>query len=261
MSRADHGLKAGAALTRRLSNSSIRTGSRFLAKKYIASAIVATAAAAALLIRAAAPDPRPAEDFVDLVGGTPIAYDGFQRLWNWHIEGSETPSGHTYWTMGARQPAYLGRYRSNAVTGRPSIAYLPLDEAPTVIAGEFVFTGPGKQNAVIGTAKEGFGRGSIQLAVYLDHWRLFAVEYPIVDPYPILARGEFNPPLKVGTPYRMSLTYHHDKDGHVTVRVPRHAERVIHPYVKLFWGNQFGIQLRHTTPDSGRIEFLRIAAR
>jgi len=216
------------------------------------------------------------------------------------VDGTLTTSGHQYSSADSAHWFANGRYVSNARPGADlvAIAYLDLAQKPTVISGEFVFTAgplvigcqsyaeqprpndpvgvfrpecdaPG-QNAVIGTAVggvtssgliKGFGGGSIQLAIWHDHWRLFAVESPLEDPYAVLAFGDFAEPLKTNHPYRMAVE-HREADSSAIVYLPDGSTKYLsHPYLNEYWGVRFGIQMRRSSLQSGRVEFLESAAR
>ena len=233
-------------------------------------ATTAFAAVAAIPALQAFPEPNP--QLVKILGGYPVVYDDFQRA-DGDIHQSITPYGQTYWTnVQGGQFIEDGHYTSEVIGNDAKIAYITMKQAPTAIAAAFEFTphhldhradvNPNYlPNAVIGASAKGFGRGSVQLAVSPDQWKLFVVENPIVDPYPVLARGRFGGRLEYGKTYRMSLTFD-PKTSSVTVTVPRYAPRTVtNPMFARYWGDTIGMQIRRPSAAYGHIRFKALAAR
>lgn len=202
----------------------------------------------------------------DFFGNTPFAWDDFERPDQDIITGDIAPSGESYRKTGVDR-LYIedGRYASEALR-TASIAYMLLDEAPTAFVGEFYFRDvagtpdPFIENAVLGTADSGFGRGSVQLAVWRQEWRLFNVDSPIVDPYPVLGSGVFDAPLEADALYSMAA-YHVPSLSAVVVLPPEgFAQLIYSPKINQYWGDWYGIQQRRGSEEGGRIEFEGVSA-
>jgi hypothetical protein len=215
--------------------------------------------------------PEPNKQIVDLLRGTPTFYDNFARS-DRPIEGDMTPYGQIYRTNVRGGQFIRNKHYVSNTAGAPKIAYITMNNEPHGIAAGFVFTPylaiRGIQekpnnlpNAVIGAAAKAFGFGSVQLAVYPDQWKLFVVQKPIVDPYPVLASGYFKDHLQYNKRYSMAMTYN-PATSSVTVSVPGSAPQTIrNPIFSRYWGRVIGMQIRRQSNALGNVLFTILAAR
>ena len=216
------------------------------------------------------PTPPPKERAADLLGSEPLLWDGFARDdSDEDVGGTRAPSGQEYETSHSGSSSYVVRggrlVPMGVVASEKAIVYTTLPGAHAV-AVKWEWTGgrSGPQDVVVGASRDGFGRGSLQLAVYAGawprheplRWELFYVPNPIVEPYPDIASG----PLPV-VPGRQRLVLRRTGPSEVTVTLPDgSSRRVSDPAVAAWWGDQLGWQLRRPFGSDGGAEFTLLAA-
>ena len=202
-----------------------------------------------------------------------MSWDKFRRS-NRRLEGDRAPSGHVYRTTGPPETNLLedGRYVPRPLPGHASILYTELERTPDTVAAEFVWRSGSTQgaNVVLGTCKEGFGLGSVQLAIYgstedkrAHRWVLFAVPNPIVDPYPVLAAGDLREDFEFRmdgiTRYRFYL--HRTGSDGVLLQLPD-GQIITHRHAAIasYWGKVSGVQLRRPRSGDAYAEFTAVAS-
>ncbi len=220
------------------------------------------------------PEPSAPTAAARLLGEQPRLWDDFARAdASADIAHDRAPSGQAYTTTHGGGSAYLVRGGRLVPTGvgprRAAIVYADLDDADS-IGLEWVWTpgDEGHQNVIIGASGNGFGRGSVQLAVYQDEWpqhpglrwALFYVPVPIVDPYPVIASGPL-PDAFVDSATRYRVAMRRTATDEVTLSLPDGSTEVVRDAaIAASWGDRIGWQLRRPLAEDGAAEFTLFAA-
>jgi len=213
-------------------------------------------------------------------------HDNFNAKADGPIDGQWAQTGQIYhaagnlqWFSGGELVSFAGRGGAQK-KNRAAITYADLGFIPSKLALEFAFTKgevriecnltgqphrlscpQASQNAVIGvTPDKGFGRGSVQLAIFEDNWLLFAVENPIVDPYYTIASGHFEQRLEPDRRYVMRLQFDAATSTALVTLPDGSRHRVTDPIMNRYWGDKIGIQMRRGDERSGEVVFSRVAA-
>ncbi len=230
---------------------------------------------------AAAPEQvSPAKDLVD--GQTLAIWDDFDRYDSRDDLGGEmSPSGHRYITTntGTTTMEIINR-RLVAREGddaKPAVGTLyATDGDPLLtVAAEWVWNGgeaatTGNESVVVGSTRDGFDFGSIQLVVYAEalptepgvRWQVLSVP-PVRDETPntVLASGVLNLSDfdRAGdTTYRMALQRTDRLE--LTVELPDGNSKVVDaPTIRDYWGSTAGWQLNRPSETDGFPAFTAIA--
>lgn len=255
---------------------------RRLAASSLTVLLVAAAAACGVdPTPAAAPEQvNPAQDLVE--GQRLAIWDDFDRYDSRDdLDGETAPSGHRYTTTnsGANTMEIINRRlveREGDGTG-PAVGTLyARDVDPLVtVAAEWVWLGgdgatTGSESVVVGSTRDGFDFGSIQLVMYAEalptepgvRWQVLSVP-PLraetastVLASGVLNLGEFD---RTGeTKYRMSLRRSDRLE--LTVDLPDGNSVVVDaPAIRDYWGSTAGWQLNRPSGTDGFAAFTAIA--
>ncbi len=255
---------------------------RRLAASSLAVLVVAAAAACgADPTPAAAPDQvNPAKDLVD--GQTLAIWDDFDRYDSRDDLGGEmSPSGHVYTTTnsGTNTMEIINRrlVERQGDGSEPAVGTLYANDGDPLVtvAAEWVWLGgdaatTDNESVVVGSTRDGFDFGSIQLVVYAEalptepgvRWQVLSVP-PVRDETPntVLASGVLNLSDfdRTGeTKYRMALKRTDRLE--LTVDLPDGNSTVVDaPTIRDYWGSTAGWQLNRPSETDGFPAFTAIA--
>ena len=120
-----------------------------------------------------------------------------------------------------------------------------------------------QQNVVLGACETSLAIGSIQFAVFPDHWVLFYTlrNKPIGTGTAIvpLNTGKFSKPLEMDgkTVYTTTMAVDLEK-SEVTVNMPGGTRTFADPHISRLWGNRAVVQIRHPTEADGDAQITQI---
>ncbi len=255
---------------------------RRLAASSLAILVVAAGAACGVdPTPAAAPDQvNPAKDLVE--GQSLAIWDDFDRYDSRDDLGGEmSPSGHTYTTTntGTNTMEVINRrlVEREGDDAKPAVGTLyATDGDPLLtVAAEWVWNGgegatTGNESVVVGSTRDGFDFGSIQLVVYAEalptepgvRWQVLSVPPVRAEtPDTVLASGVLNLADfdRTGdTTYRMALRRTDRLE--LTVDLPDGNSTVVDaPPIRDYWGSTAGWQLNRPSETDGFAAFTAIA--
>ena len=205
------------------------------------------------------------QHIIDELEGTPNAFGGFSRTVP--ASGFQIETGQILRVNfpDSSQNIVDGKFMCTPNAAEARISYIDTATPIKNIVAEFSFldndsnyTMPEQRaNAVIGTTNaNGFGLGSVQLAVYPNYWQLFVVQNPIIDPYPILIREYYSTELPRNESLLMSMKWDQVNSA-VKIKVPyRDGTTIVsNSMINQYWGKTLGMQVRRPLSTSGIIAF------
>lgn len=197
-----------------------------------------------------------------------LSWDNFHRS-NRSLHRDRLPTGQQYYASGP----YPQRIRHDRFVSpgyhAPDILYVWLQRRPVTVAARWVFSHgqTSREHAVIGLAPRhavighrhllGFGIGSVQLAIYPDHWLFFYVtnaNYSVQ--YHTIAIGYFSHLLSQDgrTVYQMAMTLHPENSS-ITIIHPGGRNTFESSAFEGLWGRLYGLQVTRAASD-GNVSYV-----
>lgn len=221
---------------------------------------------------ASAQKPVSAVDRIRKACPSVLSWDDFHRS-DRSLHRDRLPTGQRYYASGPDPQLIRHNRLVSPGAAAPDILYVWLQKAPVTIAARWFFSAreTSREHAVIGVAPRhavighrhllGFGIGSVQLAVYPDHWWFFYItDVSNSLQYHTVAMGSFSVPLRQDghTAYRMAMRIQ-PKASVVTITYPGGRKTVQDPAFDQLWGRLFGIQVTRASND-GNVTYLAAAS-